>query len=612
MKEINITTADKTLILNELGKDEICLLLGSGVSIWKPTQVISGQMFSNYLKTMIFTNPHGAYNETSIDPKTLDRIFNRLPFEIVNNLCPNRDVIESIIYDYFDIYQPNLIHEVFVALLLAGKISSIITTNYDNCLEGAYRKLQTYANHKLESLQVITNKTNITSYPGNPVIFKIHGSASEKGSIIFDLSQEGILDGWKRAFFHTLLNGKKLLIIGYSGLDFDICQEISLGKPRQVLWNFLNRDQISINSMILQEEVDLTLLLGDMRELIPILFQDALEDFSKTKVIDHPNIFIGIKYLDKNKVYPDFQSQFSLNEKLLWSLKILNMLCYVSPVINLSTRLINEKCGFQDSITEVYSQLGGALAPHGLYKSSGKVHLKAAIIAFQEKQDWQFLIRHINSASDAFRGNGNFLLAGSLHILMSALIKVLKTDNTQASYLPSRNQVLLLKEPYRLAKYFHLNRVTEVLQTYVLMKIKSIFDDLKTIGNYYDVQQLHLWAKRFDITESELYSYLDIKIPPPDKGYEQLYFPIGMMMTFRHDLYRQETYPCEKDYNNARIFLNLAKELELNPEIWKILRLIKKYFPKRFTDHDESQMKIAFDSCEYTLLQKLIKNWLGN
>lgn len=612
MKTIDINKHNEKIIQEELGTGEVCLLLGSAVSDWNSGQLISGKAFSENLKSIIFKDSKNNYIEPSIECNTLNEIYRHLPFEIVNNLCPNHDEIKSIIYELYNVYQPNLLHEIFAGLLLSNRITSIITTNYDNCLEGAIKKISERIGDGPKSISLVITRESSENLKGDPVLFKIHGSASSKGSIIFDITQEGILQEWKRQCFQKLIYGKTLVIIGYSGIDFDICQEIPLGKPRKILWNFYKEENITSNPKLLEKKVNLTTLIGDMKELIPILFKDEITRFSTTKLIDQTDISNSIQNLKKTSSVPKLADRFSNEEKRIWQLKVLNMLCYVQPVINLSQRLLQKTALNTNFAIEILSEFGGALAPNGKYKTSGEKHLQALKIALKEKQNKKSIIRHLSCASDAFRGNGRFLLAGFLHLWMNNLIRHMKQDQDNNIYLIPRNQILLLREFYRIAKLFHLQPIMNILRNFSLTRIKSVYEKLKKDGNYYNLQQLQLWAKKYDISESDLYFSLDIEIPPADTGYEQLYFPLGMMMAFRDNIYQRKSALHDKDYQEARDLIRLAQKLELNPEIWKLLRLIKKYFPKKFDTHDKSKMIAAFESCEYTFLQKIIKKGFGS
>lgn len=608
--------------ISELVEDKkISVLFGSFVSTWDPTNVISGMQFSSSLQSFIFKDNHGNLFEPTIDYAYLTMLYEKLPFEVINSHCPNKQAIIRIIQDFYQIDRPNLIHALFAELLNSGKINSIITTNYDRCFEGAINAI---GERKKQSINYIVTEDDYRNRykTENPTLLKLHGSADRPETMVYNLSQEGLLDEWKRSLFHQLIKDNILLIIGYSGIDFDICQEISVGKPYRVIWNFFNKNAVSINSHILEAKVNEIRLIGDMRHLIPLMFQNDFKKLvdrgafasltSNGKIIDYDSITNLDNYFTKVDFRTRFANYFTEDELLVWQLRLLNTLCYATPAVNLAKKIIEKPSISWPLLVEVLSEYGGALSPNGKYKQAGKAHLRALQIAHKLKLDRQTKIRQINCASDAFRGGGNFLLAVVLHFYMCIELLFDISNEKQFSYMKPRNEILLLQFFYRYAKKFHLNLIMSVMKKMVIRRIKKIDFDLKQSGNYFNINQLVLWAKGFDIRQEELFATHEVTILPPELGYEQLYFPLGKMMDFRNRMNSGELPANDVNRNQIRNYLDSAQKLGITPEVWKFEQLIRKKYPDDFAVADLEVSKLKFAECEYTWFYRIIKRWLGD
>lgn len=127
-------------------------------------------------------------------------------------------------------------HLAFAQLMNRGIIEHIITTNYGEGLERACSvvcqpaRLPQVIVNRLEADQALLTK---------PVIFKIHGCArpGNEKSLVVTLREEGEMPVWKRNLLGQLINGKALLVCGYSGLDFEVCPELIHLRPTSVTWN---------------------------------------------------------------------------------------------------------------------------------------------------------------------------------------------------------------------------------------------------------------------------------------------------------------------------------------------------------------------------------------
>ena len=87
--------------------------------------------------------------------------------------------------------------------------------------------------------------------------------------MVYQLSQEGEMARWKEKFLRQLLRGKTLLVIGYSGFDFEICPEIISSRVKNVIWISRDRpEHMSHNAERVLRETKGTLLVGDLQDAL--------------------------------------------------------------------------------------------------------------------------------------------------------------------------------------------------------------------------------------------------------------------------------------------------------------------------------------------------------
>ena len=138
---------------------------------------------------------------------------------------PNRSAIQPIIQRLFCERRPNPIHHSLFSSLRSGMAKGLITTNYDL----AFDSLAEWD----PSLVTVFDSLSCDKYRNlqsesaefQKVLFKIHGTAvpgAEK-TIVCDLEAERWPDKWKRDLLFDMTKDRTVVVIGYSGRDFDIC-----------------------------------------------------------------------------------------------------------------------------------------------------------------------------------------------------------------------------------------------------------------------------------------------------------------------------------------------------------------------------------------------------
>lgn len=608
------TTGEKEFSIDDISDDQlhdlfsgasITTLLGSAISTWEPASLISGEEFGKSLYDLIFKDEVGHYLEPSINEYILWPLYQKLPFEVINDRCPNKSAINELLHETYNKDCSNPIHDLFANLLKERVITSIVTPNYDLCIDGAIsRAIHTPIGPCMGSIHRVITRSDLPLSISNDsqIYFKVHGSADPKSniSLVYSLQQEGLLEDWKRGLFHRLINDRILLILGYSGKDFDLCQEFQVGRPKKIIWNFLNKESITANARRLKGKVDLTIILGDMRKLLSRQFRpiDARKAESKTDIA------------------PGLRFKFTNEELSAWQVKILTTLNYNLPAIKLTARLLQEKGIDANMHIDLLGEQASALGSNGQYRKAASNHLEAGRIARTTRNAIEYF-HQLNAASDAFRGYGNIVLPNFLHLCNLVYRNFNKDTFARSNQLNdvdnllARNEILLLQEVYQLAKRFNLTQISWRVRRLVETRIFRVAHLIHASGNIFIYQQLKMWAIRFDIPEDAFIKFDQVTTPSPEEGYEQLFFPMGLMMEFRYRM-NKEKDPLDKCVlDRTREFLRMARDLGIRPEIWKLLTLIRKRFPSQFTKADSWELNMEFKNCEYTLIRRIDKRFFG-
>lgn len=268
MKEIYLTNS-KDSEVQRLRDSRPVILLGSLISTYSRTSLPSGEEINWHVFTRLFPQVPGSKSRSW--PTWLWDDYKSVPFEGIWACHPDPEaVLNAIVRLYSDLRAvANEFHEKMAEALGNGVLSGIITKNYDLAVERSKHA---------PAIRVIDCEGKLAEAVGRPpagIYFKIHGSAKPelKDSIVYKLEQEGRLHKWKRELLATLLENRVLLVIGYSGRDFDICPEIASMKTlRGVYWLALPKCEVSPYVSQVLESTGGTLSRGEFCDLMSRLF----------------------------------------------------------------------------------------------------------------------------------------------------------------------------------------------------------------------------------------------------------------------------------------------------------------------------------------------------
>lgn len=260
------------------------VLVGSGISDFAPTNLPSGYRFSTDLVDLLASGSVVRW------PSWLRQDAKYLPFEALMEGYPEQEQLPSTIaalYGRNDIC-PNALHSELARALTQNIFSAIITTNYDLALESCF------VEHDKNVTTVVRERDYLAWCAGDPrlpVYWKIHGTAAPgfEDTLVFNLAAEHRMEDWKRRFLSGLIDGRALIVIGYSGRDFDICPEISLlDKVESVVWlkhkwSEGNVSGLSPNQKRVYRSHGGLVVLGDIADWLEVLCSCPISRLTRTE-----------------------------------------------------------------------------------------------------------------------------------------------------------------------------------------------------------------------------------------------------------------------------------------------------------------------------------------
>lgn len=577
---------------------EIVLLLGSGISIWAPTNLPTGvEVSMGIYRALLINDPRKSVLP---DDDFFNRIYRDIPFEVIAEKCPNGDVLKHLLLKVFQNAQPNPIHFLIAKLLKEGRISTLITTNYDCALDKAIA--ETYNSKKIDTIgnvKRIIRDNSFDRQESDKIFFKIHGSTDDEdgSTLIFQLNQEGVLPDWKKHIFYSALKDRTLLIIGYSGRDFDICPEIPLAEPSRIIWNFYHPEDITPNAYWVADKVQeargnesVFFLCCDMRELLSKLFAPITANLGADSFV----------------LEDTFREAFSDLERQLWRIRILNSVNYNVAVLSETNRLLRYEPVDMIFRYSVLNERAEAMQSSGAYKQSAKTREEIAKIIKESSLPLDHYYRQLLAASDMWRCYGNFIFAVYRHIQVEKEVQQLPDQSKILFTALSRNKLLLLREMYRFFKYFGVKPISNLVQKHATETINAVFDVARKNADWYSFQQLQLLAERFDIS-NEITNLMNKQSLSTREGYQQLNFRMGKMMAFRDMVQSGKLPPNETTFIEALRLIDEAIKLGIRPEVWKLELMLLLRVKNQRSLKILKQFLQNFLSCEYTVLHRM---WL--
>jgi len=584
---VSYVGADNPVVSGLIDTADISVLLGSGISIWKPTSLPTGQAVSLGVFRALFCTTGESIPEG--DPRSrIQAIIQRIPFEVIMDKCPAPQIVESVVRGIYDVSRPNPVHRGFARALLEGKIRSIITTNYDCCMDHCLHG-DIYGHYPVTR---ILREEDFARRLSSRIYFKIHGSAENENAdtLIVRLRQEGRLPVWKRELLKQLLGDNTLLVVGYSGLDFDVCPELLGVGAKRVFWNVLHRDHVTTNARRVLEELDGYVIEGDMRYLVDRLFA-----IDSDCALENP---VNVEDI--------FRSQFSSEDKLLWQARLLNVVACSSFALPLLESYVNTVSPELRRLIRV--ELAQALFHRGKYRRAAVVFMQTADMITQTAQRRKEAAKLLLNAADSWRCYGRFLAA----FKCVRLAENINADSTDPSdkELSCRIAVIklaLLRHPHRIVQRLGLRKLVSAIQRKAMAQIDGLPSHFVQMGAWDDLQHLRLWADRLGLPPDAVIADGNIGPPHPRDGYIHLGQTVSQMMVFRDDA---EVHGL-RDTVQAEQMIEMAEFIGSLPESWKLRYLVLRKSRTSRSVRNLFGFLAIFMRCEYTLWMRAYMLVLG-
>lgn len=561
---------------------------GSGVSIWEPSELPSGQDFTKAMFSALF----GDFLASSAAERALlERVFGKewsphfsgMPFEHLMECCPSEAKANALVNRLYDSRRANPLHRALARALKEGKIHSVITTNYDCCLDEAL------AGERFPFVKAVTpEQARAARGAAEPRYFKIHGSVEGglETSPMFTLRHEGLLHPHKRALLAELTEGRTLVMLGYSGLDFELCPEIERLRLAGLVWNNLRDYYPSVSAERLIRVKNGTLLYGDMRDLLGRWL--GLTDRPEMGPSKEADVRAAVREL------------FDDGEIAMWRVRVLNSL-------GLASLTLKALGAADESRARVFFNVerGRAEFHSGRYKRSRRRFQRAFMRALLARE-WHGAADAALETSDAYRTYGAPLRAYAC----TWAVQLFAARQLTAKKLLKQSLIVRdLAEVARSLREALRSRIgtvplvdgaaralNETLLRVMRGKLSGCASEALRAGNWIDFQQVSLIAEGAGVpvpSAGEFY-------PPPKaaEGYRHLgyYIPQAMVFTSEYLKDRERLLTSPEARREWGRHVKLCRRLGLNAALWKVLAL--SYSPKT-----KAEAREAFARCEYGKLK---------
>lgn len=544
------------------------LLAGSGVSIWNPTNVPAGQPVAKALAKMLVPQADPSVGR-------LVSFVERNAFEHIFEKCPRHEAAREWIESEFMGEGPNPIHIAIAELVSLGAIEHIITTNYDLSFEEALVAAGV-AFHR-----VVSKKDGLGN--GQPILFKLHGSADEPASLVFALRHESEMSSWKRNLLFQLLKSRDLLVCGYSGMDFEVCPELAAASPASVIWNSFSdpaqEHSITPNARRVISAHCSDIIWGDMRTCLSILLNKQVE--AKPCQSEISTIITRLF----NRLSPD--------ERHLWQAALMNGIGAGRAAAEALRRLTKENTAIATKAAEEHAR---ALFHIGKYRSSALAFESAA--REQERMGCNKNALHLRlSAAESYRCYGSWAKAWKI----ADQVETGTVGDQVLTGAVERLRVLLLRHRKDFADLTLRPQAARRAQRLAIPKLKVAFEAAKASGNWHDMQMCIMWCERMEITVNEIAKGSFVPLASSD-GWTQIGYIIAEWMALRDEAARHYADPSVQ----RRLEEALADALDIGsmPEAWKIAMALRFTTGKRASGLTLNGIR-SFFACEYSPIFRL-------
>jgi len=580
MKIIKLHEAEAEIQL--LRDSSPVIFAGSGVSIWRPTGLANGTSVTDSIRSIIFEDFEPLKKEPELKD-LLESLTKWFPFEHLFELSPNKTKANDLLAETYDCSVFNPVHKSIAKAFANGKVSHIITTNYDKCFEAALEEVSS-----LRFKTIVNEEDALKSLSDDysKFYFKIHGTAEKTDrNLIFTLRDEGLLPKGKRGLLKNLLTNRVCLFIGYSGYDFDLCPLIARIPNVKIIWTDLNDTPQSTNANALLHQTNGTYIKANMLDFLPLWLESGIGISS-----DERPVF-------RNITPEEIKGIFSEEEIILWRMAILNAVGL--PKLAKSAAL--QAKGKVDEKDRLWHE-ARALFNEGKYLQASEI-LSSVSLQYSAESNSNRASDTWLDASDSFRAGGYFFRAWR-NLLKS---RTSSRYYDKAKYFLKKSMFISnISEGLKFIKPLHF-----VTNSWLKRNLKLCAEHSLEQGSLLDFQQAGLIAGRSNISLKELEKGDYFAPPDPKEGYEHIGYYLAKVMTFC-DEYNNADYSRLNEEQKKKILEQFEKHIknceltEQSSNLWKLLAVQKKFFKQTGIEEFSESVKLiaSFESCEYSNLMK--------
>jgi len=552
---VHLESDDGRRLVKELREAELCVLVGSGISSFKPTSLPTGMALGRAIAEQLAAG-------CVVDRALLVDVLAGTAFEHVMERCPDHRRVREVFSRRFAAVQPNPVHHALTRLVASGPVRHLVTPNYDVALERAFGEAAPPV--ELALVRGAAEAPNATGDPAH-VLFKIHGCATPSfaAEMVFRLRDEAQLEPWKRETLRKLVAGRVLTIVAYSGMDFEICPELPrMGASRLVWLHYGDPAEMTSNARRVVRESGGVILLGDVRALAGGLLGEAAVDVEWAPAT-------------AGEFVADLFSGFDEEDLDAWRTRLFGEIGCARDAIASAERLLTaaEARGDAPALGRALVHRGRGLFHQGRYFDAAGNYARAAKI-LRKLGDVQELRGALNGIVESNRCAGRYVRTIPALRELGRLGNEKRGGREQQHARMDRRMLglLLRRHAYQLVSLVPrrsgLRRLRKwarvTLRECARRDIAEVAAFAAEVGNWLQLQQTMLWANRYGLHWDALF-HGTMNPLPSREGYRQLGYLVARSMAVRDQ--RRPPEPGE-----LQELLNAMVEVEAWPEAWKLAR----------------------------------------
>lgn len=317
---------------------------------------------------------------------------------------------------------------------------------------------------------------------------------------------------------------------------------------------------------------------------------------------NHPSIA-------SDNVAQEISSQLSRTDLWVWAASVLSSPGYAKYAEEIAIRIVSHSTkGSHEYATGLFLR-GDALHSKGMYFQTAK-DTKEASELLLGYDDTKGYVQSEAKGIDALRSSGR--IGAAFDRLARSRQTYSKSARGQPRYLAAKldlQEVLIIREQYSRAGIWRRLGVPKqearmlMLQSRARDLLRNVLNLAEMEGQWHDIQQCRMWARRLQIPFAEVYSG---PLKPLDNllGWHHLGHVVPEMMSLRGSL--GEMNYEEASEKTVRDHISIAEEIGCDPEVWKLTLSLWRHYGWKIWD-PQLKWLLAFARCQYTPSMRVFK-----